>query len=110
MDQLYELLADGDVDDSIFDPRYSPCGLLPEGDGGAYLTSHHRLATMCALQPSNALSVLCSIPLSSLAFVAREVSVRSLSDPDAVCALEVVASAMRRRRVPSELHKRVMQH
>lgn len=94
----HPLLEDGTIADCIFDPQYSPFGPLPDGEqaASAYMTSHRRLATMCALaqERSSAKSILRSIPLSSLAFVARAGRIASVDDPDALGALELVAEAI----------------
>ena len=99
----YRVLEDGTIADSIFDPRYSPFGPLPDGDQAAaeYMTSHHRLATMCALDQKRQIArlILRSIPLSSLAFVARAVIIASADDPDAlVVVTEAATKRLPRRR------------
>jgi hypothetical protein len=100
------------LDESLFDPGFSPYGPLPEvPEPWVYFTAHNQLATMCAVPQvsRNALCILCSIPPSSLVYVARIVLQRSMEDPADAPALEVVADAMRRRGVSRKARKAILQ-
>lgn len=106
---LQDLFA---FDESLFDPGFSPYGPLPEvPDAWRYMADHFRLATWCAMPQArlNALCILCSVPPSSLVYVARTVRNRSIEEPADAPALEVVADAMRRRGVSRKARKAILQ-